>query len=649
MFRPHLLLAVMACSLWCGEAPDIAAMATVNRVFPMPADAGAVNVKDHGAVGDGIADDSEAFRRAFAESNKTGFFRPIVFVPRGTYRVTGTLAVGKSRFFSIMGEERDRTIIRLQDASPDFQDPAKPQPVLAVGGGPNNNQAFGNYVQNLTISTGKDNPGAAGLRYKASNYGATTELTIRSEDGAGVAGLLLDWGDPGPQIHRNMHIIGFDHGVRSTHSMFGPVFENILLEGQRQAGIHNINNCLWMRRVLSRNRVPAVVNGQTGGTDSRPDPNFIILLASRLEGGDGPAAVLVDGGMAYLHDVDIAGYDAAIHTPSGEMVPGPTVASWTSHPVISVPGASATPFHLPVREHPTPAYEPVERWVNVRSFVDANALPTCWADTIQRAIDSGATTLYFPKEKYTVSKTVHLRGKVRHILGMRSLIDVDVEALGDHPVFRFDGDQKEIIVEHLHTTVGPRELRNRGTVAWEHTAPGTFVLQYSLTHSYRAMPGCGPVFAMDFCSGSWLLENPGQQAWFRSINIEGMGGTAAAAQLMIDGAHTWILGFKTEGGHTCIDARNGAKVELLGGFHYPAQGFAKHGQVPLFRLTDASAMLSWSEIAHGPKRGENRHHCQIQTVRKGVTHDLMLTDLPRDLLEMKYGRVVNVPLAVVAE
>ena len=188
--------------------------------------------------------------------------------------------------------------------------------MLSVGGGPNNNQAFGNYVQNLTISTGSGNPGAAGLRYKASNYGATTELTIRSEDGAGAAGLLLDWADPGPQIHRNMHIVGFDHGIRSTSAMFGPVFENILLEGQRRAGVHNTNNCLWMRRILSRNRVPAVVNGLAGGTDRRPDGNFIILVESRLEGGDGAAAVLVDGGMAYLRQVETAGYGAAIRDAS---------------------------------------------------------------------------------------------------------------------------------------------------------------------------------------------------------------------------------------------------------------------------------------------------------------------------------------------
>lgn len=635
-------------ALGSAEEPGLEAMARLNRVFSPPADAGMINVRGCGAVGDGVSDDSEAFRKAIAESAKSGFFRPMVFVPRGTYLVTGTLSVGEGRFFSIVGEERERSIIRLKDASPGFQDAAKPAPVLEIGGGPNNNQAFGNYVHNLTISSGSGNPGACGLRFKASNYGATTELTIRSEDGAGVAGLLLDWADPGPEIHRNLHIIGFDHGIRSDHAMFGPVFENILLEGQRKAGLHNRNNCLWIRRLLSRNTVPALVNAAEGGKDKRPDASLILLDGSRLEGGDpGTSGLVLEAGMAYVRDLAVTGYGSAIRPAAGEPVIGPQVGLWTSHPNIAMPGATAAaPLRLPVREHPTPDYEPTGQWVNVRSFAD-EATPTMgWTGAIQRAIDSGAGTLYFPKGKYPVTQTIHLRGGLRRILGMCSIIDVDTDTLGDAPVFRFDGDQPQVVVEHLHTTISDRAKRNLGTTAWEHAAKGELVLAHALTHAYRSLPGSGPFFAMDTCSGAWRIGNPEQQVWLRSINIEGIAG-GAPAQLNLEGGRTWILGFKTEGGHTCIDARGGALVELLGGFHYPAQGFGKQGQVPLYRLSDSRGAFTWSETAHGPKRGENRHFTQILQIRGEVQTALPLKALPKNLLEMKFGRVVNVPLAVV--
>ncbi len=60
-------------------------------------DVNAVNVKDFGARGDGVTDDSGAFEKAIRSHDK-------VFVPPGDYRLTGTLALGKkTQLFSVSG------------------------------------------------------------------------------------------------------------------------------------------------------------------------------------------------------------------------------------------------------------------------------------------------------------------------------------------------------------------------------------------------------------------------------------------------------------------------------------------------------------------------------------------------------------------
>ena len=60
------------------------------RPVPFFDEDGVVNVKDHGAEGDGETDDTEAFRKAVAAGDK-------IFVPKGTFKLTGTLNLRPNR------------------------------------------------------------------------------------------------------------------------------------------------------------------------------------------------------------------------------------------------------------------------------------------------------------------------------------------------------------------------------------------------------------------------------------------------------------------------------------------------------------------------------------------------------------------------
>ncbi len=72
---------------------------------PIPQAAAKMNVKDFGAVGDGIVDDTEAFLKALKEMGE-GVLR----VPQGRYRITNVLPITRSRVV-IRGEGPDKTVL----------------------------------------------------------------------------------------------------------------------------------------------------------------------------------------------------------------------------------------------------------------------------------------------------------------------------------------------------------------------------------------------------------------------------------------------------------------------------------------------------------------------------------------------------------
>ncbi len=81
------------------------------------------NVKtDYGAVGDGAADDTAAIQHALDDLRRPDNRNIALYVPAGTYRITGTLSLlydAKSNMngLAIYGEDPARTIIRWDGAA----------------------------------------------------------------------------------------------------------------------------------------------------------------------------------------------------------------------------------------------------------------------------------------------------------------------------------------------------------------------------------------------------------------------------------------------------------------------------------------------------------------------------------------------------
>ncbi len=66
-----------------------------------------LNVRDVGAKGDGIADDTEPFRKAIQDCPAGG----AVWVPNGTYKISDWLQFKDKTDFALRGESRDKTIL----------------------------------------------------------------------------------------------------------------------------------------------------------------------------------------------------------------------------------------------------------------------------------------------------------------------------------------------------------------------------------------------------------------------------------------------------------------------------------------------------------------------------------------------------------
>src|SRR5438093_1727326 len=82
--------------------PSISGPGTLDAIF---------NVRDQGAVGDGVADDTGAIIGTIERVPASG---GLVYLPRGTYRVTSPIALARTNVW-VFGSGPDATVIRLGD------------------------------------------------------------------------------------------------------------------------------------------------------------------------------------------------------------------------------------------------------------------------------------------------------------------------------------------------------------------------------------------------------------------------------------------------------------------------------------------------------------------------------------------------------
>jgi sugar lactone lactonase YvrE len=111
-----------------------------------------INIRDLGALGDGAADDSDAFKKAIAEHRA-------IYLPSGQYRVTDTITLGPDTI--LIGLHPSVTRILLADSTPAFQGVGSPKPLLETPKGGTN------IVTGIGLYTNGINPRAVAAKWMA--------------------------------------------------------------------------------------------------------------------------------------------------------------------------------------------------------------------------------------------------------------------------------------------------------------------------------------------------------------------------------------------------------------------------------------------------------------------------------------------------
>ena len=567
--------AIFAVVLW-----QLLVISAVAQQTYFPSDVAWKNIKtDYGAVGDGVADDTAAFQQAFATTLNQYNSRVSVYVPNGTYLVSDRIATLQGYYdccLTLQGENPAAAIIKLKDNAVGFQDVANPRPVFYTRGG---NQAFSMYFFNLTVNTGNGNPGAVGIDYISSNYGAVKDVKIISPDGSGYSGIEMERQWAGPSIIKNVRIDNFRYGMRVATCEYSMTFEDVTLNNQSVAGISNSCNTLAIRNLQSTNTVPAILNNNAR----------TIIVDSRLNGGGSSNQAIVSTANSFLfaRNITTSGYSNAIRDGSTN-VPGTTVVEYHNKPNYSQFQNNGKSLNLPIEETPEYVNNTPTDWANAKTYGARPTNPIYGtfdaATGFQAALNSGKKVIYLGDvgdngTVYCIYGDVVVPPTVEKIVGLSSAN------------FRFFNNSKLVI-----NNAGARAAmvstplfieRLQGINLLNNSSRTVVVKHGAINYQNTAANIGGKVFLEDF--GERFQPQFPVKMWARQYNPE----VQPENERDVDnpGGQYWILGLKTEGRANIARTTTGGSTEILGGLVYPASSFSGTTQ-QAFTVQDANLSIA---------------------------------------------------------
>ncbi len=578
--------------------------------FIPPAGIGVANVKDYGAKGDGITDDTQAILKAIDANIDKSRYRsnPFIWFPDGTYlvsdsiegRVIGkpgerdagkTWSAGWLSMCILIGETREGVVIKLKDKAPGFTDPEKPKWLIATGSESDNrnnqsgggNRAFRHNIINLTVDVGNDNPGAIGIDFIANNRGSIDGVTIRAGKNSGHTAINLTRSWPGPAMVLDTLIEGFDHAMALGHYQYGMTFENITMRGQRKAAITNYANVVTMRNVDFEGNVPFY--------ESNHNKSVIAILDSKITATTDVPAAIITPGLVNLRRTTFTGYKTIIDDTSKENKDlaakddkPSKVVSYDKGFTLNTAGGPAVPLNLPIEEIPTIRPPKGAQWVDAGET----------GESLQAAIDSGAEYIFL-KPVFTLKfdKPVILRNKVKLIMGMHGCIDGPGDAketpYDDLPPAFIMGDTGEDVVCLEHFFIGGRV---------ENPSSRTLVLRHVDIEQHGLLAtGTGKTHVIDVIGRNYKI-GPKHTFWGRQVNSE-----FGSDPLFTNAGTSWLLGFKMESSSSgSKDAPNSTpsiynldgRLEVFGGFLYTLGSTREAApKVPAFTNKKGSIAISY--------------------------------------------------------
>lgn len=522
--------------------------------------------------------------------------KKIIYFPNGTYLVSDTISYFIEEFrnmlldrpymemntqIRIKGESRDGVCIRLKDHCKGFEH-GNNRPVISFDQADRSNISMCNMIEDLTISIGRGNPGATGIRYFANNTGALRNLKIISEDPEyrGNTGLCISQDYISAGYTKNLEVVGFRYGVRVTSALVNVAFEHLTLKNQLRAGFYTQNTIVAIRDMQSVNSVPALI---LEGSSS-----FVSLIDANLSGGHpAEAAIRQKMGQLYMRNIRCDGYewlkDEGFYCNAIEdsyleeyCVGGPVTLFECEKKALA----------LPVEDTPETVWDKPEEWVNVQDFGAKGDGVHDDTEAIRAAMCSGASTVYFDSGKYLINGVIEIPVTVNRVNFMYcDLLSGPALSAARHTgAFKVVGESETPLVledliafelfygyctfvEHASKrTLILSDLQTQATSLYFNSVPGGKVFLENAGCTMGGVPGagwrCEPLVGEEkfpYTRETACMHFKGQTVYGRMLNPE-----RSLHEVINDGGSLWVLGCKTEEEGTAFETFNGGQTEIYG-------------------------------------------------------------------------------------
>lgn len=402
--------------------------------------------------GDGIADDSDAIQQAIDKVGSGG----ILFVPKGTYRLTKTVYVWPG--VRLIGYGDTRPLFTLRENTPGFQEGTGKYLFFFSGGrsrnagsppADGNPGTFYSAMSNIDIEIGPRNPAAVGIRFHVAQHCYLSHIDFRlSSARAGIE-------DIGNEVE-DLHFRGGQYGIVTRRSAPGwPILViDCTFEGQSQAAIASDEGGLAIVRPRVTN-VPTVVSLAPEKADQ------LWISDARLENISGPALTIGNENNArtQVNLQNVACKNVPIlasFRESGRTVPGTGsayVVEQFSHGLHLLDLGSTRQIKTTLQAHEVtalpspvasdiPALPDPATWVNVRTLGVTGDGRTDDTAALKKAI-AEHRTLYLPMGLYRVTDTLALRPDTVLIALHPSTTVINLP--DNTPAFRGEGEPKAVV------------------------------------------------------------------------------------------------------------------------------------------------------------------------------------------------------------